>query len=178
MNAKRLKLVSQVPAAVPNISDKMFDILQGIHYCKLCSIPDGSNTPRKIKETQVIIDKSVWYMFINASEKHENIKLLLNHILELFNNPVYQVMYHTTLKQVVKNNMLLSDAISGGAYWKDLSSSTDTTNISTLNYLRKLFMDDTIDLIMNSAFRSEAIPSYTHSMYTSEMNKVAFGKDT
>ena len=87
-------------------------------------------------------------------------------------------MYHTMLKQVVENKMLLSDAVSGGAYWKDLYSSTDTTNISSLNYLRELFMDDTIDLIMNSAFRSKAIPSYTHSMYTSEMNKVAFGKDT
>ena len=153
----------------------MFDILKGIHACKLHSIADGSNSPWKIQGTLVTIDKLVWYMFVNSSPDGENIKNIISKIVELFQNSVYQTMYHTTLKQVVRNTTLLTEATNGNTYWKDLNTAMSTVNIDNLKYLRQIFMDEEIDIIMNSAFKTPAISSFTTSMYTEEMKLVAFG---
>ena len=164
------------PNCLPDISDKMFDILKGIHYCKTRQTPDGSNIAWKIQGTLVMIDKLVWYMFVNSSDDGERIKEIICQIVELFQNPVYQTMYHTTLKQVIKNNTLLTEATNGNTYWKDLTGAVDTVNIVNLNYLCEVFLDEEIEIIMNSAFQSEAVPSFTTSMYTDDMKSVAFGK--
>ena len=88
---------------MPDLSDQLFDILNGLSFCKLRNVPDGPNVPKKVQGTQVAIDKHIWYMFITSGDNTKSINTILGHIQELFNNTVYQQMYHSILQNMIKN---------------------------------------------------------------------------
>ena len=134
-SSKKKNEPSDLPSELPDLSDQLFDILNSLSFCKLRNVPDGPNVPKKVQGTQVAIDKHIWYMFITSGDNAKSINTILGHIQELFNNAVYQQMYHSILQNMIKNKYLLADADVGNTYWKDLSLSLDTVTISSFSHL-------------------------------------------
>ena len=79
------------------------------------------------------------------------------------------------MKNVVKNSSLLKDCQPSSGYWHDISSSVNDVVISQKKFLSEIFMDEQIHEIMSTAFQISADASFAHSMYTPEMNTIAYG---
>ena len=103
--AKRTQSVSDYPDEMLLVDDSLCDLLQGLCYCKVRSIPDGPNLSKKILGTQVVIDKQVWYMCIHSGNNEGGIRDVIRQLLVLFEDPHYQLMYHHTLKEMVRNTL-------------------------------------------------------------------------
>lgn len=165
---------------IPLLSGQIIDILEGIGKCNIRSEPDGPNSPKKIRGTSYEMKKLVWYMFVNAHHDGESIRTIIKQLIDLFDTPIYQQMYHATLNNLVKNETLLNDGAPGGSYWQEMKNTLaeprdEGIRIVQMDYLRQIFMDEQIEEILQSAFSSEAIPLFSPSMYTDEMKMVAYG---
>ena len=79
------------------------------------------------------------------------------------------------MKNVVKNSSLLKDCQPSSGYWHDISSSVNDVVISQKKFLSEIFMDEQIHEIMSTAFQISADASFARSMYTPEMNAIAYG---
>ena len=71
--AKSTQSASNYPDEMLLIDESLCDLLQGLCYCKVRSVPDGPNLSKKILGTQVIIDKQVWYMCIHSGDSEGGI---------------------------------------------------------------------------------------------------------
>ena len=172
-------MTSTIPEEIPVLSQQIIDILKGIRKCNIRSEPDGPNSPKKIKGTGYD-KKTCCYMFVNVDHNGQSIKAIIKQFIGLFESLVYQQMYHSTLNNVVKNELLLNDGYPGGSYWKAMKNTlTEPRNkgicIVPMDYLKQIVMDEQIDKILHSAFSSEACPTFLSSMYTGKMKMVAYG---
>ena len=161
---------------LPFLSLKIPECLLRMGVCNLRATPgDKANLPRKVSGTSFDITKVVWYCFCRVSGGDDGFKSMIRDIVGFFNDDAYQQCYFACMKNVVKNSSLQKDCQPSSGYWHDISSSVNDVVISQKKFLSEIFMDEQIHEIMSTAFQISADASFARSMYTPEMNAIAYG---
>ena len=84
-------------------------------------------------------------------------------------------MYHMHMKNMVRSVGLIDDCRPSAGYWHDISSSVNNLVLVKKDYLSEIFLDEQIHDIMRKAFSFESTPGFAGSMYTPEMERIAYG---
>ena len=71
---------------------------------------------------------------------------------------------------------MLDECRPSAGFWYDIAVSVNNIALVKKDYLSQIFLDEQIHDIMKKAFSFETTPSFTRSMYTPEMEIIAYDK--
>ena len=97
-------------------------------------------------------------------------------VVGFFADQDYCQMYYSAMKNMVKSATLLDECRPSAGYWYDIAASVNNIVVVKKDYLSQIFLDEQIHDIMKKAFSFESTPGFTRSMYSPEMETIAYGK--
>ena len=77
---------------------------------------------------------------------------------------------------MIKIVALTDECCPSATYWYDISSFVGNVSLVKRDYLSQILLDEEIHDIMKTAVSFDSTPDFSRSMYTFEMEQIAYGK--
>jgi hypothetical protein len=166
---------------VPQFQDQgmtLEEMLLETHSCKVRANSRGSNIAARTapgKGTSTGIDCTMIFGFIPSTDNEKTVLGFASKFLSAFQNEQLQTLYWGGMKATMNHAGIIQEAFPGtGKLWENLLKAADKMKYRKLHSLNEIFMDDTIQIIINSTYKyPEGSGS---SSWANWVRKLAFGE--